>query len=100
MGADTWMRATIEAIDPSEETEEALPNLAQRVFVRKGKRIGLHEWPRLVITIDSSVRAEPSFDIECQMKKGPKEHWRDASIPNELIDDLIEMLLEAKVKLL
>lgn len=68
--------------------------LAIRVYGQDGK-----PWPRLVMKVsDHSWVPNGDLLLSCSYKERG-EWWDEASIPRELLSDLIEMLEETKAKL-
>ena len=74
--------------------------LAKRVYGQDGKA-----WPRLVLSIFRGRQGDgpgPTIDaikVACTKKQSGGSWWEDCDVPLELVDDLILLLSEVRVKL-
>lgn len=91
----TWIR-----LDPKRLRNTAGDaSLVKRVYGEDGKA-----WPRLVLSIYCGrMGVDPApidaFKVACCTKQGGGEWWEDCDVPMELMDDLILLLSEVRVKL-
>lgn len=75
--------------------------LVRRVYGWKGRM-----FPRLSLAVYNGWKRrgrvtddEPVFSVACSYKSGQGQWWSDIDIPTTLLEELIEMLLEAKTQL-
>lgn len=83
-----WKRLNISTLRNTGGSKEY-----KRAFGKDGK-----QWPRLVIRVEPNPFTAGSIMITCSGKDGPGSWWEDQGIPFELLNDVIELIEELKLK--
>lgn len=104
-----WKRLTDgRDIDPDfyvEEGEDAVYEesaIARRVFGWKGRmfpRISVAAYKQWGDEKPTCLKGRPGFKISCAYKSDQGQWWRDIDVPLDLLDELVDMLGNVKMKL-